>query len=137
MTVLRCQRECGTAYALNMMIEAENLTLLSSTAPTQHPIPSASGEGQIMFRCPMCLVVVWSQYGGKSSPVRSIRVGTLDRSRDVKPGVHIYVSTKMEWIDLSKAECKVFEEYYKSEDAWGSDSLARKQEMAQKMKHSL
>ena len=65
-----------------------------------------------------------------------IRVGTLDGRKNVKPGVQIYTSTKMDWVDLSKEECKVFEEYYPRQDVWGKESMERMVPIVEKMKAS-
>ena len=54
-----CQRETGAAFALNALIEADRMTLLSGEARAVDT-PSNSGKGQRIWRCPACLVAVWS-----------------------------------------------------------------------------
>src|SRR3546814_5062650 len=46
-----CQRETGSAFALNAMIESDRMTLLSA-APEIVDTPSNSGKGQKIARCP-------------------------------------------------------------------------------------
>ena len=46
-----CQRETGTAFALNAMIEADRVELTAG-APELADTPSASGKGQKIWRCP-------------------------------------------------------------------------------------
>lgn len=58
-----CQRESGSAFALNAMIEADRVTSLG-IAPELVNTPSASGQGQVIARCPACRVAVWSHYAG-------------------------------------------------------------------------
>ena len=60
-----------------------------------------------------------------------VKIGTLaDGSRQrVRPDVHIYTSTKVEWVDLQKEEergIKVYEGYYQREDVWSESSLQRR-----------
>src|SRR3546814_1969125 len=63
-----CQRETGSAFALNAMIESDRMTLLSA-APAIVDTPSNSGKGQKIARCPRCRIVLWSHYAG-AGPVR-------------------------------------------------------------------
>jgi len=56
-----CQRETGSAFAVNAFIEASQVGLLKGK-PTQTTLPSASGKGQVFWRCADCGVTVWSNY---------------------------------------------------------------------------
>src|SRR5689334_11014261 len=58
-----CQRETGSAFVLNAMIEAERVQLLAGDVDVVDT-PSSSGKGQKIARCPKCRVAVWSNYGG-------------------------------------------------------------------------
>ena len=47
----------------------------------------------------------------------------------VKPDVHIFTSTRVDWVDLSKEVERgvpVCEEYYVKEDVWSKESLERR-----------
>jgi hypothetical protein len=46
-----CQRETGSSFALNALIEPAHLQLLQGTVDLV-PTPSASGRGQKYTRCP-------------------------------------------------------------------------------------
>ena len=72
-----CQRESGTAFALNAVIEADRVLTLQG-APEPIVTPSHSGKGQTICRCPVCKVAVWSHYAAAGAAFRFIRVGTLD-----------------------------------------------------------
>jgi hypothetical protein len=54
-----CQRETGSAFALNALIEIDRGERLGGE-PETVPTPSASGRGQQIVRCPRCRVAVWS-----------------------------------------------------------------------------
>ena len=83
-----------------------------------------------MARCPACQITLYSHYGGRKVFVW-VRAGTLDgeSSKNIKPDVHIFTSTKVPWLDLSKEVEKgvpVFEEYYdRREDVWSAESMER------------
>ena len=46
--------------------------------PVQTTLPSASGKGQVFWRCADCGVTVWSNYAGAGPNIHFVRVGTLD-----------------------------------------------------------
>ena len=97
-----CQRETGTAFALNAMIEADRVELLHGE-PEVVDTPSNSGQGQKISRCPECKVAVWSNYAGAGDTVRFVRVGTLDEAGRVPPDIHIFTSTKQPWVVLPRS----------------------------------
>ncbi|KAF2192262.1 glutathione-dependent formaldehyde-activating, GFA [Zopfia rhizophila CBS 207.26] len=130
-----CQRETGSAFVLNALIETSNFKLLSSTQPMIVNTPSASGKGQLLARCPNCFVAVYSHYAGAGKVLSFVRVGTLEEGsrQRVKPDVHIYTNTKMEWVDLSAVGVPVCEEYYEREDVWSKESLKRRSVYLEKL----
>ena len=107
-----CQRETGTAFALNAMIEADRVSLLPG-APEIVETPSASGKGQTIVRCPTCRVAVWSHYAGAGDACRFVRVGTLDEPDRLPPDIHIFTSSKQPWVVLPPGTPAV-PEYYDS-----------------------
>lgn len=118
-----CQRETGTAFALNAMIEADRVALLSGEVEVMNT-PSASGKGQMISRCPRCRVAVWSTYAGAGEAIRFLRVGTLDAPAKVPPDIHIFTSTKLPWVVLPEGVPAV-PEYYKPKEMWPPESQAR------------
>jgi len=118
-----CQRETGSAFALNAMIEAERVVLLSG-APEIVPTPSNSGKGQKISRCPACRVAVWSNYAGAGDSVRFVRVGTLDAPDALPPDIHIFTLSKQPWVRLPEGTPAV-PEYYDRAKYWPAESLAR------------
>ena len=119
-----CQTETGTAFVLNALIESERVALLKG-APVPVLIPSESGRGQQVWRCPDCLVALWSNYGGATDLLRFVRVGTLDAPAALPPDVHIYTRSKLPWVRLPEG-VPAFEAYYDSATLWPAASLARR-----------
>ncbi len=118
-----CQRESGSAFALNAMIETDRVTLLSG-APELVPTPSESGRGQVIARCPTCRIAVWSNYGGSGPVTRFVRVGTLDNPDLLPPDIHIFTASKQPWVVLP-AGAPAVTEFYDAAAVWPADSLAR------------
>ncbi len=119
-----CQRETGSAFALNAMIEADRVTLLCGAPEVVHT-PSHSGKGQRIARCPTCRVTVWSTYAGAGEAVRFVRVGTLDTPDALPPDIHIFTESKQPWVILPEGVPAV-PEYYSAAKYWPADSLERR-----------
>jgi hypothetical protein len=119
-----CQRETGTAFALNALIESDRVRLLQGS-PLMVDTPSNSGRGQKIVRCPSCHVAVWSHYAGAGLALRFVRVGTLDDPDRLPPDIHIFTASKQPWVVLPGATPAV-PEYYDSKRYWPAESLERR-----------
>ncbi len=119
-----CQRETGTAFALNAMIEADRVNLLEGQVMVVDT-PSNTGKGQKISRCPRCHIAVWSNYGGAGDTVRFVRVGTLDEPDRLPPDVHIFTASRQPWVVLPTGT-PAMAEYYKASEYWPAESLARR-----------
>jgi hypothetical protein len=119
-----CQRETGSAFALNAMIEADRVQLLAGDVVIVDT-PSHSGKGQRIARCPTCEVAVWSNYGGAGDAIRFVRVGTLDEPARLAPDIHIYTASKQPWLTLPP-DTPAEDEYYRASERWPAESLERR-----------
>jgi len=118
---LNCQRQTGSAFVINLLIEANRVELLAGT-PQAVDVPRDDGSSQQVFRCPTCQVAVFSNYGRPE--VRFVRGGTLDDPTAVAPDIHIYTRSKVDWVKLPES-VPAFEEYYDSKTLWPAASLQR------------
>jgi hypothetical protein len=118
-----CQRETGTAFALNAMIEAERVQLLQGEVDLVLT-PSSSGKGQKIARCPQCRVALWSHYAGAGDAVCFVRVGTLDAPDRLPPDIHIFTMSKQPWV-LLPPDTPAVAEYYRRADHWPAESVER------------
>ena len=118
-----CQRETGSAFVINALVEADRVSLVGG-APVAVVTPSASGKGQRIWRCPDCQVALWSNYAGAGDKVRFVRVGTLDEAWRLPPDIHIFTASKQPWVVLPAEQASVAE-YYDAREVWPEDSLAR------------
>lgn len=123
-----CQRQNGSAFAVNALVEADRVQLLKGVV-VDVEVPSPSGANQRISRCPNCQVAVWSYYlamfGGIGELVRFIRVGTLDDPGRLPPDVHIFTESKQPWVALPR-ETLAVEDYYETEKVWSPTSLERR-----------
>ena len=118
---LNCQRQTGSAFVINLLIEADRVELLAGD-PQPVDVPRDDGSTQRIFRCPACQVAVFSEYGRPE--IRFVRGGTLDAPRDVEPDVHIFTKSKVGWVALPEG-VPAFEVYYDTKALWPAASLER------------
>ena len=91
---LDCQRQTGSGFAVNAIIETDRVEILSGT-PEAIRVPTDSGYPHDIYRCPTCKTAVWSDYA--MGYVLFVRVGTLDDPSRITPDVHIYTRSKLPW----------------------------------------
>jgi len=118
---LNCQRQTGSAFVINLLIEADRVELLAGE-PQPVDVPRDDGSAQRIFRCPVCQVAIFSEYGRPE--VRFVRGGTLDEPSSVSPDVHIYTRSKVGWVMLPDS-VPAFGVYYDSKVLWPAESLER------------
>jgi hypothetical protein len=118
---LNCQRQTGSAFVINLMIEASHVEMVAG-APQPVEVPRDDGNTQRIFRCPTCQVAVYSEYGRPE--VRYVRGGTLDQPSEVTPDVHIFTKSKVSWLTIPEST-PAFEVYYDMEALWPAASLER------------
>lgn len=119
-----CQRQTGTAFALNALLAADDVELLQGEVD-EIVVESPSGNGQKIARCPSCRVAVWSNYfmSGLKDKIRFLRVGTMDNPDLLPPDVHIYTSTKQPWVQIPEGDPRA-EEFYDPKQIWSEQSRA-------------
>ena len=122
---LNCQRQTGSAFVINLLIETDQVELLGAD-PRAVDVPRDDGSSQRIFRCPTCQVALFSQYGRPE--FRFVRAGTLDDPSRVEPDVHIYTRSKVGWVTIPDS-VPAFEEYYKTRELWPAASLERLDEI--------
>ena len=118
---LNCQRQTGSAFVINLLIEADRVELVAGT-PKAVEVPRDDGSTQTIFRCPACEVAVFSEY--TRPQVRFVRAGTLDDPSRVVPDVHIYTRSKLPWVALPD-DAPAFEVCYDMNALWPAESLER------------
>ena len=118
-----CQRQTGSAFVLNAIIETDRIELLKGK-PKPVRVPTGSGRVHDIYRCAKCQTALWSDYGGRPK-LRFVRVGTLDNKLALKPDVHIFTRSKLPWVGLPKG-ARVFKVYYDMKKEWPAASLKRR-----------
>lgn len=117
-----CQRQTGSAFVINAVIETDRIELLAGS-PEAVTVPTGSGRPHDIHRCPTCRVAVWSDYG-RRPVIRFVRVGTLDEPAALPPMAHVFTRSKLPWVHVQGAPS--FEEFYDVAAQWTAASLERR-----------
>ena len=119
-----CQRESGSAFALNALIETSEVQLLAGE-PVTVTVPSNSGKGQKVSRCPNCQTALWSHFNGAGDAIAFVRVGCLEQAKRFAPDIHIFTESKLPWLHLPEGIPTV-PQYYRTSELWPEASLERR-----------
>jgi hypothetical protein len=119
---LNCQRQTGSAFVINLLVEADRVEVVGETEAAD--VPRDDGGTQRIRRCAMCKVAILSHYGAPT--ISFVRAGTLDTPSAVSPDVHIFTRSKLPWVTLPD-DVPAFEIYYDSKQLWPAPSLERLQ----------
>ena len=118
---LNCQRQTGSAFVVNLLIERDRVELLGEE-PEPVEVPRDDGSMQRVYRCAACRIAVASVY---TRPyVWFVRGGTLDEPRAIEPDVHIFTKSKVDWVILPEST-PAFDVFYDIEELWPAASLER------------
>jgi hypothetical protein len=118
---LNCQRQTGSAFVINLLVEADRVDVLAGE-PQAVDVPRDDGSSQRVHRCPTCQIAVFSEYTWPE--ILFVRGGTLDEPSSVTPDVHIFTRSKVPWVVLPEST-PAFEIYYDSRTLWPAASLER------------
>lgn len=119
-----CQRETGSAFAVNALIETDRVVIDGPIR--ERSIPTASGKGQVLVQCADCGGTLLSHYAGAGRTMAFVRTGTLDDPAALPPDIHIYVGTRRPWVILPD-NVPSSEGYYRAADHWSPAALARRE----------
>jgi hypothetical protein len=109
-----CQREGGSAFAVNAAIETP-LLQMTGAEPVAIHLASASGAGQTVMRYPRCQTALFSHYGALGAKAAFVRAGTLDNPALCPPTAHIWTASKLPWVALDPA-IPAFAAFYAGRD---------------------
>jgi hypothetical protein len=118
-----CQRQTGSAFVINALIETDRITLTAG-APVAVRVPTDSGRPHDIYRCEACQTALWSDYGGRRA-LRFVRVGALDDPAALLPDAQIFTRSRLPWVTQA-GQTPAFEIYYDAATLWPADSLQRR-----------
>ena len=122
-----CQRQVGSAFVINAIIETDRIEILSGElVPTA--MPTDSGRPHLVYRCPDCGTTIWSDYGDRKV-MSFLRATTLDDRGAISPDAHIFTRSKLPWVQLPP-DVPAFEVYYDVNSQWSPEALERRKALS-------
>jgi hypothetical protein len=119
-----CQRQVGSAFVINALIETDRIEMLSGELKPWS-MPTDSGRPHLVYRCTECGTTIKSDYGDRKV-LSFLRATTLDERSALEPDVHIFTRSKLPWVRLPEG-ARAFEIYYDTAKEWPAESLARRE----------
>lgn len=86
-----CQKISGSAFAINALIEANRLTIVTGEENL------AAEEGTA--RCAACNTLLWGEHPDFGR-TKFLRVGTLDEGEKIAPSAHFFTRSKHPWVTI-------------------------------------
>ncbi len=93
-----CQTMSGAAFTLQAPIPPARLSLTGAVAEWTNV--SRNGYETIQRACARCMTRLYSVNAGRPG-IALLRAGTLDRSDEVAPILHLWTDRKQPWITLA------------------------------------
>lgn len=118
-----CQRETGSGFAVNGLIETKYVKLLRGN-PKRITVPTGSGQGQDLMVCEACGTTLWTHYAAARDAIAFVKVGTLREAGSIEPDIHIFTSSKLPWVVLPDGANAV-PEYYRRSAHWPPEHVER------------
>jgi hypothetical protein len=95
-----CQTVTGSGFVLALWVPYGGVSVLKGEA-RPYERTEADNRRRIIFRCPHCLTVLWSERPDSKEYV-TIYAGTLDDSPVLRPVGHIWTRDAQTWLALPK-----------------------------------
>ena len=93
-----CQKQSGSAFGMSLVIQPEQLTIVSGTVK-EFQTTTDSGRPKTCAFCPECGVRIYN----RTSALCSIKAGTLDDTSHLKPDAQYWTKSRQHWSVLSPA----------------------------------
>lgn len=122
-----CQKDSGSAFSLHATIETYNIKVISQAKPSLVILTPDSSKPQEISRraiCSRCKTILWGDDSQWDYAVNNVRIGTLDFPGIMEPDIHMFVGSKLGWLDLPK-NAKTSQKGFDYKTAWPKSSLKR------------
>lgn len=91
-----CQRQSGSAFGMTMVVNEEDFRLKKGGLKT-YSSKSDAGRAKLGAFCPACGTRIYHKPEWRKGTV-SVKPGTLDDTRWLKPETHLWTSSKQPWV---------------------------------------
>jgi len=93
-----CQRQSGSAFGMTMVVDEADFRLLQGDLKTFRS-ESDAGRAKLGAFCPDCGTRIYHKPEWRKGTV-SVKPGTLDDTRGLKPTVHLWTDSRQPWVTI-------------------------------------
>lgn len=93
-----CQRQSGSAFGMTLLIDEADFRLIEGDLKT-YASTSEAGRAKLGAFCPDCGTRIYHKPAWRKGTV-SVKPGTLDDTRALKPDMHLWTSSKQPWVTI-------------------------------------
>ncbi len=104
---LECQKLTSSAFASCAQLPSESVEVTSGNPATRKRVADSGNTLETWF-CRSCGSALFSQNSARPR-IRTVYLGTLEHSEDVRVNAHIWVKRKLPWVTLPN-DHRIFDE---------------------------
>ncbi len=93
-----CQRQSGSAFGMTLVVNEADFRLTQGE-PKTFASKSDTGRAKLGAFCPECGTRIYHKIEWRKGTV-SVKPGTLDDTRWLKPDMHLWTSSKQTWVTI-------------------------------------
>jgi hypothetical protein len=93
-----CQRQSGSAFGMTLVVNEAGFRLTQGEVKT-FASTSAAGRAKLGAFCPQCGTRIYHKPEWRPGTV-SVKPGTLDDTSELRPDMHIWISSKQPWVTI-------------------------------------
>jgi hypothetical protein len=101
-----CQRQSGSAFGMTLVVNEADFRLTQGE-PKTFASTSAAGRAKLGAFCPDCGTRIYHKPEWRKGTV-SVKPGTLDDTRWLRPNMHIWTNSKQTWVIIPE-DVKAYE----------------------------
>ncbi len=90
-----CQKQSGSAFGMSLVIDPDSLRMESGQIK-EFELTADSGRTKTCGFCPECGVRIYN----RTSALCSVKAGTLDDTRSLRPDAQYWTKSRQEWSTL-------------------------------------
>lgn len=104
-----CQKQSASAFGMSLMMEADQVEYLKGAEELRSW--DTHGEDDRIKRCYFCPNCGTRLMHGSDDPRErvSIKAGSLDDTRGLRPAAHIWLASAQPWVDVDRAQYLCFD----------------------------
>lgn len=104
-----CQKQSASAFGMSLIMDADQVEIVRGADLLRHW--DTRGDDGALKRCYFCPDCGTRLMHGSDDPGEafSIKAGSLDETRDLRPIAHIWLQSAQPWVAIDREQCLCFD----------------------------